>query len=301
MKNEEGKCKEHKGPIEQNENDVLCGRGSGVNSSPGNVYFRELVRARKERYKRAKRHLKIPITKEIIELIKNLDPPGRFLVRDENNEWKEYTNEQALTKTAQALREGATKAERHKLLIGTNHEHQNKNQILVKQSQTISPVHYNQVHRLQYSATIPSSVSTVNHSNLGNINTTLGILNNLGSNSSGSNSSLGTGYSLPRPHTPSESFAIVESETIRSNTNYPQSSLHSNTLENFNLHPNTNDTHTFPNPSNSLFQATQLGFSLNSRIAPGSGENERFDDAEENIETSLKTLMDSVQMKRRMQ
>ena len=47
--------------ITPNCNDVLCGRGSGVNTFSGNIFFRELVRVRKELYRKVKRHQKIPI------------------------------------------------------------------------------------------------------------------------------------------------------------------------------------------------------------------------------------------------
>lgn len=94
-------------------NDVLCGRGSGVNTFSGNIFFRELVRVRKEMYRKVKRHQKIPIAEEIIDTITNLDPPGRFLIRNkEGTCWYVHSRKQSMVKTAQALREGATKRER---------------------------------------------------------------------------------------------------------------------------------------------------------------------------------------------
>lgn len=99
--------------ITPNCNDVLCGRGSGVNTFSGNIFFRELVRVRKELYRKVKRHQKIPIAEEIIDTITNLDPPGRFLIRNkEGTCWYVHSRKQSMVKTAQALREGATKRER---------------------------------------------------------------------------------------------------------------------------------------------------------------------------------------------
>jgi len=110
--------------VTPNCNDVLCGRGSGVNTFSGNIFFRELVRVRKDLYRRVKRHQKIPIAEEIIDAITSLDPPGRFLIRSKegkddnaNSEssggcWHVHSRKQSMVKTAQALREGATKRER---------------------------------------------------------------------------------------------------------------------------------------------------------------------------------------------
>jgi len=99
--------------ITPNRNDVLCGRGSGVNTFSGNIFFRELVRLRKDMYRKVKRHQKIPIAEEIIDTITNLDPPGRFLIRNkEGTCWYVHSRKQSMVKTAQALREGATKRER---------------------------------------------------------------------------------------------------------------------------------------------------------------------------------------------
>jgi len=63
-----------------NNNDILCGRGSGSNDYIGNVSFRKLVSSRKEEYMKASsRAQKQLIAKEIIETISSLNPPGRFL------------------------------------------------------------------------------------------------------------------------------------------------------------------------------------------------------------------------------
>lgn len=90
-------------------NDVLCGRGGNINSHPGNERFRTLVEKRKRiyltaRFKREKRL----IASSIVSDIRALDPPGRFLTRDnKTGKWKDIGDEKARDKTSQALRENA--------------------------------------------------------------------------------------------------------------------------------------------------------------------------------------------------
>ena len=65
-----------------NENDVLCGRGGKTNTHPGNIYFREQVNKLRKRYKDSGRTEKPTIAKEVVDTIRKLDPPGRFLKQD---------------------------------------------------------------------------------------------------------------------------------------------------------------------------------------------------------------------------
>jgi len=63
--------------------DVLSGRGGGINSHVGNKKFREWVRERKEVYNLAKTKTeKADIANEVIDLVREQSPPGRFLQRD---------------------------------------------------------------------------------------------------------------------------------------------------------------------------------------------------------------------------
>mmetsp|Transcript_16990 Transcript_16990/g.34868 ORF Transcript_16990/g.34868 Transcript_16990/m.34868 type:complete len:379 (-) Transcript_16990:161-1297(-) len=106
--------------------DILCGRGRRFNlRHPGNMAFRKMVMERKEEYCHAEsRKEKTAITACIVKQIAALSPPGRFLLKDEENEadkgkillsasgdwlgcWIEATPAQAHAKTSQALREGA--------------------------------------------------------------------------------------------------------------------------------------------------------------------------------------------------
>lgn len=60
------------------DNDVICGRGKSV-THPGNLKFRQLVQARKEEYKRAKRREeKTRIAFEIVETLRNGVEASRY-------------------------------------------------------------------------------------------------------------------------------------------------------------------------------------------------------------------------------
>lgn len=90
-------------------NDVLCGRGGLTNHHPGNVFFRRLVRMKQEAYLLATKREKAGVAREIVDVIRNLSPPGRFLKKDQQNPgvWVEIGDRKAREKTSQALREGA--------------------------------------------------------------------------------------------------------------------------------------------------------------------------------------------------
>lgn len=90
-------------------NDVLCGRGGLTNHHPGNIFFRNLVRTRQEEYLRASKRDKANVAKDIVDIIRNQEPPGRFLkkVSEKSNAWAEIGDRKAREKTSQALREGA--------------------------------------------------------------------------------------------------------------------------------------------------------------------------------------------------
>jgi len=96
-----------------NPNDVLCGRGGNINSHRGNEQFRSFVEKRKRvyltaRFKREKRL----IASSIVNEIRDMDPPGRFLARKGSMKnisgyWYDIGDEKARDKTSQALRENA--------------------------------------------------------------------------------------------------------------------------------------------------------------------------------------------------
>lgn len=93
--------------------DVLCGRGGGINAHEGNVAFRQMVHEQKERYNvAANKQEKAEISQHIVDQVK--ENGGRFLQKDEfrgyssgGSFWVEIDNMKAIAKTSQALREGA--------------------------------------------------------------------------------------------------------------------------------------------------------------------------------------------------
>ena len=93
--------------------DVLSGRGGSINSHVGNIQFREWVRVRKNDYNlAASKAEKAKVAKEVIELVRSQDPPGRFLQKDPTSGgtqgwWVELDEDRIMAKTSQALREGA--------------------------------------------------------------------------------------------------------------------------------------------------------------------------------------------------
>src|SRR5210317_1434040 len=92
-----------------NKNDVLCGRGGTINSHPGNEQYRSIVDSKKRvyltaRFKREKRL----IATSIVDQIRNMDPPGRFLQKDaDKQKWFDIGEEKSREKTSQALRENS--------------------------------------------------------------------------------------------------------------------------------------------------------------------------------------------------
>ena len=90
------------------DNDVLCGRGGGTNHHPGNKQYRKLVEDRKRDYVNSSKRGKPLLSRSIVEAVREQDPPGRFLTKDDKTGlWYDIGDQKAREKTAQALREGA--------------------------------------------------------------------------------------------------------------------------------------------------------------------------------------------------
>ena len=89
-----------------NENDVLCGRGSGPYSHDGNKQFREIVTEHKSMYNLVDNSLKTFIAKEVVRFVRTQNPAGRFLSKsNDDGKWYEVPDDIAVQKTKQALRE----------------------------------------------------------------------------------------------------------------------------------------------------------------------------------------------------
>lgn len=94
-------------------NDVLCGRGGGTNNHPGNERFRDLVTAQKVLYLHSSKRDKPSVSRGIVRAVRNQNPPGRFLHKDEKiGMWYDIGDQKAREKTSQALREGAPEIRR---------------------------------------------------------------------------------------------------------------------------------------------------------------------------------------------
>ena len=101
-------------PFGVHDHDVLCGRGAFVNGHIGNQRLRTLATERKTLFDSGNYTEKRGLATEVISIIRNLDPPGRFLQKsqiqandDEGKatmEWEELTDERALEKVTQVYR-----------------------------------------------------------------------------------------------------------------------------------------------------------------------------------------------------
>lgn len=94
--------------VTPHQHDVLCGRGGGTNNHVGNELFRQMVNQKKCLYLHSSKRDKPSVSKSIVHSIRGLNPPGRFLQRDEQTGlWYDIGDQKAREKTSQALREGA--------------------------------------------------------------------------------------------------------------------------------------------------------------------------------------------------
>jgi len=92
-------------------NDVLSGRGDRTNDHPGNIYFRQLVANFMDSYqdKNTMTLDKVKIIHHIVKMIRNTNPPGRFLEEDANSKfWKEIGDKEARKKVGKVMTEKAT-------------------------------------------------------------------------------------------------------------------------------------------------------------------------------------------------
>ncbi|CAB9501730.1 expressed unknown protein [Seminavis robusta] len=110
--------------------DVLLGRGGGTNNYCGNVKFRKLVNEHKMKYLTVSKVEKPNVAREVVAIWRKLNPPGRFLAKQEDPNakrqqegsngsdggqqqqppkprqvWVEVGNQKAREKASQCLRE----------------------------------------------------------------------------------------------------------------------------------------------------------------------------------------------------
>lgn len=88
------------------ENDILMGRGGKNNQHVGNERLRVIAQERRESYVLSDKQGKFYISRAIVVEIRRLDPPGRFLKRnDRTGEWEDVGDDKAREKVSQALRD----------------------------------------------------------------------------------------------------------------------------------------------------------------------------------------------------
>lgn len=119
--------------IDIQKNDVLCGRGGAINSHHGNIEFRALVSQHRGVYLSAstKKLDKADIAAQIVNIVRSMNPPGRFLKEDRSNQgWFEIGDVKAIKKAGQAMREhGCSKNKKLKQLHEHIKEARNMNEI----------------------------------------------------------------------------------------------------------------------------------------------------------------------------
>jgi hypothetical protein len=93
------------------DHDVVSGRGNYSTYHPGNHRFRKIICKIKEEYMKSSYSEKKRYAQDVVDKIKSLNPPGRFLKRDTTcatKSWYELGQKDTLAKTRQALREGSS-------------------------------------------------------------------------------------------------------------------------------------------------------------------------------------------------
>lgn len=93
------------------DNDALCGRGGHTIHWSGNIKFRALVEQHRDRYHSASRVEKGKVVAEVVQIWRQMTPPGRFLILSDPklgdaSPWHDIGDKSAQKKTAKRLREG---------------------------------------------------------------------------------------------------------------------------------------------------------------------------------------------------
>ena len=95
--------------IEPHDNDCLLGRGGKNNQHVGNENLRGMARAVREKYRKSTKKVKSNMSRDLVQKVRNLDPPGRFLERNPvTNEWEDVGDERAREKVSQVLRDAVS-------------------------------------------------------------------------------------------------------------------------------------------------------------------------------------------------
>ena len=83
---------------------MICGRGGKSLYHKGNIEYRAVITANKERYIKARRNVKQLLVKSVVDAVRLLNPPGRFLELDNDTGfWYDIGDKRAFAKVSVLL------------------------------------------------------------------------------------------------------------------------------------------------------------------------------------------------------
>lgn len=101
--------------MEPHENDILMGRGGKNNQHVGNERLRGLARVQSDNYRMASKKGKSYISRELVKQVRLMNPPGRFLKKNNvTGTWEDVGDDVAREKASQVLRDAVS---------GSGHSH----------------------------------------------------------------------------------------------------------------------------------------------------------------------------------
>lgn len=111
--------------ISPHENDILMGRGGKNNQHVGNENLRGLARLQCENYRLASKKGKSYISRQLVQQVRQLSPPGRFLKKNHGTGvWEDVGDDVAREKASQVLRDAVSFATLPKMNeTSENHHH----------------------------------------------------------------------------------------------------------------------------------------------------------------------------------
>ncbi|GMH49511.1 hypothetical protein TL16_g00535 [Triparma laevis f. inornata] len=103
------------------QNDILMGRGGGTNNHAGNLNYRKIIEQFKPVYSKSPKNGKLQYSCKVVDIVRSLNPPGRFLKKDAaTGLFYDIGEKAARDKTSQCLREGQPELRRAMGLTGAN-------------------------------------------------------------------------------------------------------------------------------------------------------------------------------------
>jgi hypothetical protein len=98
--------------------DILLGRGQAAQKAPGNLRFRQIIDKHSQMYSACTRAVKKDMCRDIVGLWKAQDPPGRFLIRRDDQSWATVDDMQSRTKVSQSFRDHPPNARSESVVCG---------------------------------------------------------------------------------------------------------------------------------------------------------------------------------------